>query len=51
MYLRLANKYFISRIVWPWPKYPEFVNGGGYIFNGKNVAKLLAAGSNKSHGN
>uniref|UniRef100_A0A0P5PW89 Hexosyltransferase n=1 Tax=Daphnia magna TaxID=35525 RepID=A0A0P5PW89_9CRUS len=37
------NKYYISRNVWPWSKYPAFVSGGGYLLGRDTIQPLLAA--------
>ncbi|XP_057369944.1 acetylgalactosaminyl-O-glycosyl-glycoprotein beta-1,3-N-acetylglucosaminyltransferase-like [Daphnia carinata] len=37
------NKYYISRHVWPWSKYPAFLSGGGYLLGRDTIQPLLAA--------
>ena len=37
-----GNKYYISRTVWPWTHYPDYLSGGGY-FIGRGAVRLLLA--------
>lgn len=37
------QKHYVSRRVWPWPRYPSYLMGGCYAISGQAVKPLLAA--------
>ncbi|KAK4017999.1 hypothetical protein OUZ56_000070 [Daphnia magna] len=38
-----SQKHYVSRRVWPWPRYPSYLMGGCYAISGQAVKPLLAA--------
>lgn len=39
----IDQKHYVSRRVWPWPRYPNYLMGGCYAIAGQAVKSLLAA--------
>jgi len=40
---RPASKYHVSRELYPWPSYPDYTAGAGYVVSGDVVAKIYGA--------
>jgi hypothetical protein len=39
----IEQKHYVSRRLWPWPRYPNYLLGGCYAIAGQAVKSLLAA--------
>ena len=41
----LGHRHYVSREVWPWPRYPSYLMGGAYLISGgsSTLRRLLAA--------
>ncbi|XP_057369826.1 beta-1,3-galactosyltransferase 5-like isoform X2 [Daphnia carinata] len=38
-----SQKHYVSRLVWPWPRYPSYLMGGCYAISGQSITPLLGA--------
>ena len=39
----VGQKNYVSRVVWPWARYPFYLMGGFYTIHGQQIDSLLAA--------